>query len=119
MRPGPRPMNPARMKVEREGGCRVCGAPARVCDAAHTWSRGQGGAGFDDPDAVVPLCSAIKGGVGHHDAYDAHELDLLPYLTTEEQVALVRYAGSIERARDRARGAGRLHVQRHPDDGPF
>lgn len=112
-------MNAAREKVEREGGCRVCGAPADVCDAAHTWNRGQGGAGFDDPDAVVPLCSRIKGGDGCHDDYDAHRLDLLPYLTADEQVALVRYAGSIERARDRAIGRGRVNAERRPDYGPL
>lgn len=97
-------MNAAREKVEREG-CRVCGAPPAQCDAAHTWNRSQGGAGFDDPDAIVPLCSRIRGGAGCHDDYDAYRLDLLPYMTTAEQVALVRYAGSIERARERARGS--------------
>lgn len=113
-------MNAARAKVEREGRCRVCGlGPADVLDAAHLWNRSQGGPGFDDPDAVVPLCSTIKGGLGCHDAYDAHELDLLPHLTTAEQVALVRYAGSIERARDRAIGRGCHAAGRHPDDGPF
>ena len=112
-------MNAAREKVEREGQCRVCGAPAEVCDAAHVWNRSQGGPGWDDPDAIVPLCSRIKGGAGCHDAYDAYQLDLLPYLTTAEQVALVRYAGSIQRAYDRARGRGVDAPQRHPDDGPL
>lgn len=114
-------MNPARAKVEHEGGCRVCGAAAALCDAAHIWDRSLGGPGFDDPDAVVPLCSLAKGSLsGHHDAYDRHELDLLPYLTTAEQVALVRYAGTIERARDRAIGRGVKRPKRRPlDDGPF
>jgi hypothetical protein len=111
-------VNPAREKVEREGLCRVCGlgGPERL-DAAHTWNRSEGGPGFDDPDAVVPLCSSIKGAGPRacHDLYDAHQLDLLPHLTTPEQVALVRYAGSIERARDRAMGRARLNGQRHGD----
>jgi hypothetical protein len=112
-------VNAAREKVEAEGQCRVCGAPADVCDAAHLWNRSQGGGGFEDPSLVVPLCASIKGGPGCHDAYDAYLLDLLPYLTTEEQVALVRSAGTIERARARAIGQGRLDGQRHPDDGPL
>lgn len=112
-------MNEARAKVEREGACRVCGAPARACDAAHVWNRSQGGRAFDDPDAVVPLCSSFKGGPGCHQRYDAHRLDLLPYLTTDEQVALVRAAGSIERARSRAIGKGPARAPRHPDDGVF
>lgn len=113
-------MNAAREKVDAEGVCRVCGigGPEKL-DAAHLWNRSQGGPGFDDPEAIVPLCSDIKGGFGHHQEYDRYELDLLPYLTVDEQVSLVRYAGSIERARDRARGAGRLKAARHPNHGPF
>lgn len=112
-------MNPARAKVEREGVCRVCGLGGPdVLDAAHTWDRSLGGGGFDDPDLIVPLCSAIKGGLGCHDAYDARQLDLLPYLTLDEQVAMVRAAGGIERARDRA--TGRLGAEApDPDLGPF
>ena len=91
-------MNPGRRKVEDEGGCRVCGAPADQCDAAHTWDRSLGARGFKNTDLIVPLCAVIKGGPGCHDLYDAHELDLLPYLTIDEQVALVRAAGSIARA---------------------
>lgn len=96
-------MNAARQKVERQG-CRVCGAPPSQCDAAHTWDRGLDTSDFSDPDKIVPLCSQIKGGSGCHDRYDAHELDLLPYMTTEEQVAMVRSAGSISRAYRRASG---------------
>lgn len=94
-------MNPGRAKVEAEGCCRVCGAPAVQCDAAHVWDRALGARGFDDPDLIVPLCSLIRGGTGCHDAYDRHELDLRPYLTVDEQVAVVRAAGSIELARRR------------------
>jgi hypothetical protein len=100
-------MNPAREKVELEGQCRVCGVPADRCDAAHLWDRSLGGGGFDDPDLIVPLCSRIKGGCGCHDDYDAHELDLLAHLTLKEQVALVRAAGGIERARHRSVGRAR------------
>lgn len=119
-------MNAAREKVEREGGCRVCGAPARQCDAAHLWNRSQGARGFDDPDLTLPLCSKIKGAErGCHDLYDAHRLDLLPYLTLEEELALVRAAkpstgrgSGIERARTRAIGAGQAS-RSTGDEGAF
>jgi len=97
-------MNPGRQKVEEEGQCRVCGAPAAVCDAAHLWDRSLGVSGFDNADLIVPLCSRIKGGEGCHDEYDAHRLDLRPYVTVDESVAVVRAARSIERARNRLAG---------------
>lgn len=111
-------MNPARAKVEAEGCCRVCGAPAVVCDAAHTWDRGTRGGDFEHPELIVPLCSRIKGGTGCHDEYDAHQLDLRPYLTPEEQAAMVLAAGSIERARQRLMGSDTLVAQK-PDYGPL
>lgn len=106
-------MNAARQKVEAEGKCRACPTtlPAKL-EAAHSWNRGQGGAGFDEPDAIVPLC------VPCHRRYDAHQLDLLPHLTLDEQVSLVRYAGGIERARDRAIGRASASPPVAPR-GPF
>lgn len=44
------------------------------------------------PDRVVPLAPRI------HTAYDHHEFDLLPYLTTAEQAQAVLDAGSIGQA---------------------
>lgn len=41
------------------------------------------------PDRVVPLVPRI------HRAYDAHEIDLLPYLTASEQAQAVLDAGSM------------------------
>jgi hypothetical protein len=82
----------------------MCGVPAERCDAAHLWDRSLGGTGFDEPDLVIPLCSLIKAGNGCHDLYDAHELDILARLTIEEQVAMVKAAGSIARAYRRAIG---------------
>jgi hypothetical protein len=99
-------VNAARQKVEDEGECRVCGEPADRCDAAHTWDRATAGGDFTEPALVVPLCAKIKGGAGCHDLYDAHKLDLLPYLRLDEQVAMVKAAGGIERARKRAVGRG-------------
>lgn len=111
-------MNAARQKVEAEGQCRACGVggPDRL-DAAHLIDRSLAASGFDDPDLIIPLCSTIKGGVGCHDDYDAHRLDVLPLLTVDEQVAAVRAAGGIERARGRLIGRG--VVERAPDSGPF
>lgn len=100
-------MNAAREKVEREGECRVCGyGPADRLDAAHIWDRSLGGGGFDNPDLIVPLCSRIKGGVGCHDDYDSHRLNLLPYLRPEELDAAARVAGTRARALRRITGAG-------------
>lgn len=82
----------ARLKCDAEGSCRACGAP--YPQAAHTWHRGMGGS--QDADLILPLCQSC------HSRFDAHTLDVLHLLNTEEQVALVRAAGSIERARQRA-----------------
>lgn len=98
-------MNPGRRKVEDEGECRVCGIDRERCDAAHLWNRSQGARGFNNPDLIVPLCSRIKGGAGCHDEYDDHRLDLLPYLTRAEEVAVVKEAG-IARAYKRVTGVG-------------
>lgn len=97
-------LSPARQKVVGEGKCRVCPLGARYCDAAHTVDRSISKSGFDNPDLIVPLCSDIKGGAGHHQMYDAHTLDILPYLTHEEQAAMVREVG-MARAWKRATGS--------------
>ena len=87
-------------KLEAEGCCRVCGIE-RGLQQAHTAGRR-----FDvtrpgrktlwvNPDAIVPLCPHC-----HHD-YDAHDLDLLPYLTLDEQLYVVKVMGGIEAARIR------------------
>ena len=88
-------------KREREGCCRVgrksgdtsgCSGPVEM---AHTVGRRYDRLGPNgvvvNGDEVVPLCTA------HHAAFDAHRLDLLPYLTMEEQAAAVRLIG-LERA---------------------
>jgi hypothetical protein len=43
-------------------------------------------------DSVVALCRPC------HSSYDAYELDLLDYLTLDEQLEAVRVLGSIARA---------------------
>jgi hypothetical protein len=53
-----------------------------------------------NPDAVVPLCK------NHHMDYDGRRLDLLPYLSVDEQINAVDAAGGIELARNRLTGGG-------------
>ena len=108
--PVKRDWSEAREKVDREGACRVCRHdPARSklrqrLEAAHVAGREFDGSfvdtiphADDGPDAgvrvrgvdVVPLCQR------HHAAYDARELDLLPYLTFAEQAAAVVHLGIV------------------------
>lgn len=47
------------------------------------------------PERIIPLCTR------HHRLYDAHELDILPALTLEEQLQAVSDAGGLENARVR------------------
>lgn len=81
----------ARAKVDQEGVCRVCGSPHNL-EAAHVVPRSLGGG--QGEDATIPLCRTC------HRNYDAFRLDLIPYLTHEEQAEAVRVLG-IERARRR------------------
>lgn len=48
-----------------------------------------------DAEGIIPLC------LRHHTAFDRHEFDVLELCTLEEQLYVVRQAGSIERARQR------------------
>ena len=84
----------ARAKVEAEnnGRCRVC--RDTPVDAAHVIPRSIDPRESNmTPESVVGLCRRC------HQAYDSHELDLLGHLTLDEQLAAVKAAGSIERAR--------------------
>lgn len=91
----------AREKVDRQGVCafgRAGGCEGRL-EAAHVVGRvhdvapavrdPEMGSYYVHPDRVVPACSK------HHRAYDAGELDLVEFLSTEEQVQAVADAGSI------------------------
>lgn len=82
----------AREKVDAEGACRVCGRSNVKLDAAHIIprSRVRPGAG-EDRDNIVPLCHERC-----HPAFDGHGLDLLPYLTREEQAYAVGLVGLFE-----------------------
>ena len=89
----------ARAKVEAEGVCRVCRRPnpeaAHVTGRKHDKPKAGGKTLYVKPESVVALCGQ------HHRAYDAHELDLLPYLTLDEQLQAVADAGGLELARVR------------------
>lgn len=103
----------ARGKVMIEGACRVDGRDGTACEgqleAAHVLARQYDpSVTMDDivrdaalgdyeriveRDDVVPLCRR------HHGLYDAHKLDLLPYLSYVEQAAAVRHVGIVRALR--------------------
>ena len=77
-------------KIITEGQCRVC--TRKDIQTSHLWPRGRGAPKYEDPDICIPLCAY------HHFWFDAHQLELLPYLSLEEQLATVREAGGIVKA---------------------
>lgn len=97
----------ARAKVEDEGACRACGSNENL-EAAHVIGRASDApkpgyaspALWVNPDSIVPLCGGFSR-LKCHSAYDAHALDVLEFLTLDEQVQAVRDAGGIESARRR------------------
>jgi hypothetical protein len=110
----------ARMKVEEEGRCRGCGKFAHEArlEAAHVSGRefdelflhkdcdGAGCAGCNGygqryevhPDDVIPLCGPPTSTHTCHGRHHARRLDLLPLLTTAEQVSAVQHLGGIANA---------------------
>lgn len=79
-----------REKVAHEGACRVGG---RVCgppEAAHIIPRSRVRYGGEGAENCVPLCRE------HHALYDTSSLDILPYLTREEQAYAVALVGLVE-----------------------
>lgn len=76
----------ANNKIIHEKFCRVCGIGRP--DPAHIIPRSQiPGDDVMDGRNIVPLCRQ------HHSEYDQHKLELLPYLTREEQAFAVSLAG--------------------------
>ena len=63
------------------GACIVCWQPG---EGAHLIDRSLFPDKYGDPRRVVPLCRE------HHEAYDAHTLDLLPYLEPNHRSELAR-----------------------------
>lgn len=81
-------------------GCRVCLKQPR--ELAHTIGRKYDEGGYVHPLSVVPLCRE------HHGQYDAHALDLRPYLREEEVQWAITRLGRGEAMR---RFAGRTWLQ--------
>ena len=78
-------------KRDAEGVCRVCGR--RPISAAHVIPRAMVANGAEDKRNIVPLCEAEP--IGCHALYDGGQLDLLPYLTPEEQAYAALIAGGL------------------------
>lgn len=105
----------ARAKVEEEGCCRICKRSDRPLEAAHVLGREHDepkmrmdpSTGeliptrvlYVDPLRVFPACGPFPNGC-HGDA-EYRRINVLPYLTLEEQVQAVKDAGGIEPARIR------------------
>lgn len=108
VKPPERDWSEAIRKVQIEGSCRVCGRTRweEKLEAAHVIGRAKADETHPDGSGrlivrgvdVVPLCAAC------HRIYDARTLDLLPYLTGEEQARAVQVAGGILSALHRLTG---------------
>lgn len=70
-------------RAKAKGACIVTGSTEGV-DPAHLWPRGLGGC--DDPLCVAPLRRDV------HEAYDRHEVDLLPFLIAHGYYAEIAHA---------------------------
>lgn len=93
----------ARAKVDAERRCRVCGNTGRV-EAAHVIGRARDRDGVVAAESIVPLCGPATDSGSCHGRYDGRKLDLLPYLTPEEQTRAVADAGGIVSATIRVCG---------------
>ena len=105
----------ARAKVDAERRCRVCGysggEPYRRLEAAHSLSTALQDVVLPDGSykvlgaSVVPLCGPATSSYTCHGKHHAGELELLPYMTIEEQMDVVRCVG-IQRAFDKLTVSG-------------
>lgn len=94
----------ARSKIDEEGCCRICKRSDVPLEAAHVLGRehdepkiGVGGGQlkvlYVRPDRVFPACGPFPNGC-HGDA-EYRRINVLPFLTIEEQVRAVLDAGGI------------------------
>lgn len=94
----------ARAKVEREGRCRYCKSMIRPLEAAHLIGRAADSKGKSNTITVkamsiVPLCGPFGDSDSCHTKYDHHQLDILPYLTLEEEMQAVADAAALQGAK--------------------
>ena len=90
---GKRDMSAGRAKAEAEG-CRICGSTFAV-ESAHVIARSRISPGpAEDTLNIVGLCGFR--GCDAHRSFDEGRLDLLPYLTREEQAYAVELVGLAE-----------------------
>jgi hypothetical protein len=104
----------ARAKVEHEGCCRICKkseAPGRPLEAAHVLGREHDEPKvsrttgeilqelYVKPERIFPACGPSPGGC--HGEAERNEINVLQFLTLEEQLQAVKDAGGIEAARIR------------------
>jgi len=91
--------------IDRDSACRVCTSRGQT-ERAHTAGRkydertGKGRWKVHPLD-IVPLCGPALDTASCHYKADHGEIDLLPYLTVEEQVRVVQHLLGIENARMR------------------
>lgn len=88
----------AHAKIEAEGHCRIGERCHGRVEAAHVIGR-KHDEPIDElaprvvlyvhPDDVVPLCTR------HHRLYDAHDLDICPYLSLAEQARAALHVGLV------------------------
>ncbi len=99
----------ARAKVEEEGCCRICKRSDRKLEAAHILGREHDEPKLKvepitgelvpsktlhvEPDRIVPLCGPFPEGC--HGDVDYNRVNLVHYLTIDEQVQAVKDAGGI------------------------
>jgi hypothetical protein len=86
-------MRAGRAKAEEQG-CRCCGSRFNV-EAAHVLPRSRISPGpAEDPRNIIGLCGHM--GCGAHRSFDEGVLDILPFLTREEQAYAVELVGLAE-----------------------
>jgi hypothetical protein len=95
----------ARAKVEQEGCCRICKRSDRPLEACHVLGREHDEPKvsketgeilkelYVHPDRIFPGCGPFPEGC--HGDVDMRRINVLPYLTLEEQLQAVKDAGGI------------------------
>jgi hypothetical protein len=94
------------VRTEASDPCRVCGREGQT-ERAHIsgrrYDRPRPGTKtlWVNPLDIVPLCGPAADSGSCHGRFDSGDLDLMPYLTTAEQMRAVECFGNIEQARMR------------------